>query len=64
MKITSEQVLASPTEERLTIEIVFNPKSEEEEGLVALVATLADFVKNYRVLQSALNDMDSNESGT
>lgn len=56
MKITSDQKLASPTEEILDIQIVFNPKNPEEEGLAALVATLTDLVKNYQRLNTLVDD--------
>lgn len=56
MKITAERKLESSDKETLKIELEWDPNNPNEEGLVALVATLADLVKNYHVLNTAAGD--------
>jgi hypothetical protein len=56
MKVKSERKLESANKETLKIELEWDPTNESEEGLVALVATLTDLVKQFNVLNTAASD--------
>ena len=60
MKIVSEQHLKTATEEELMIYITFNPQNPEEEGLAAMLATIADLVKNYNRINTLVGDDNAN----
>lgn len=61
MKITSDQMLDTPTRELLKIEIEWNPKNDAHEGHVAMIATVIDTVRQLIVLEEALNAMEDND---
>lgn len=56
MKVTANQSLVSTTEETLDIKVVWNPSNPEEDGMVALVATLIDLVNKYNRLNTLVDD--------
>lgn len=52
MKLESKREIVSSDKETLEIKIEWNPNNEQEEGLVALVATLSDLVKQFHRLNT------------
>lgn len=52
MKVISKRTLEASNKETLDIHLEWDPSNESEEGLVALVATLADLVKQFNRLNT------------
>lgn len=52
MNIEIKRDLASATQESLEIKFSWDPSNEEEEGLVAVIALVADLVSKYHRLNT------------
>lgn len=58
MKVEITSKIESLEKEVLDIHIEFNPSDEKEEGLAAIVATVADLVHRHKKATDLLNAAD------
>ena len=59
MKISTESSLESPTQETLTIKIVWNPRIDDEDGYAAMINSVIDTVKRNCLLVEALETAEA-----
>lgn len=57
MIVKSNREIKSAIEERLTIDISWDPSDQKSEQMVALIASMVEFMIRYNFLDKVVNDV-------